>query len=224
LQLPAAAGGSGGRGKGGAGGRGGGRAAPAGPRAGVWGVLPPPPPPPPPFYRMGPVCFFHGDSDSCGHAPTSCGHAPALPSPVPPQAYSPGCRRAAVLRRRLSRSNSDSVSGSGSARRQRAACPSGRPVRPEQQQRTELLGQAPHTAAKMNTEGQQPWSSSLAVAGLAQQLRAVALYKHPAPVLGHAASHAQRTRAPGAPYVRPPPAAGGALGRVFSISPRKMKN
>jgi hypothetical protein len=45
--------------------------------------------------------------------------------------------------------------------RQRAHCPMS-PVRPEQQERAELRGQAPHTAAEMNTDGQQPWSPGAA--------------------------------------------------------------
>jgi hypothetical protein len=80
-------------------------------------------------------------------------------------------------------------------------------LRPEQQERAvlrELRAPGPHTAAEINTEGQQPWNSSRsAVASLAEQSCgcAVAVYKRAAPVL----RKYQRASALGGPPKPPPP-------------------
>jgi hypothetical protein len=67
----------------------------------------------------------------------------------------------------------------------------------------ELRAPSPHTAAEMNTEGQQPWNSSRpAVAGLAERPCgcAVAVYKRAAP-----APSKYSARGPPPPPPKPPP-------------------
>jgi hypothetical protein len=66
----------------------------------------------------------------------------------------------------------DPSNGSDSDSSDSAPCPAAprarSPVRPEQQQRAELRGQAPHTAAGINTEGKGKQPCSLQLSSPAQ--------------------------------------------------------